>query len=561
MEARMARLRRIEIDGYRSVADEICLEFASTSPLVLVGENNVGKSNIVRAIELVLSDRWPGNHSPEDHEYFGRDGTGGAFRIAAAVDGVEHYRGRVDLMELRCSARDGTSFKARLDNGGEENMSNAVRDQLSCVVVGPDRNLKYQLSYASQWTLLSKLMRKFHANLVKDSDRAARLRQHFEQLHGIFHEVPEFTEFADRLASEVEQLATNMRYGLEIDFSAYDPSNYFRALRVQPKLGNERRAFEELGTGQEQILALGFAYAYAASFGAEGSGLVLVVEEPEAHLHPLAQEWLGAQMHRFVDAGVQIVLTTHSPAFIDLCRLDGLALARKDESPAGAGATYITQLTAHELARHCREHGAPSASPDGILEYYDWSATNEIKAGVFARAVVLVEGPTEALALPVLLRRLGLETSRHGISVIPVGGKGSLARWWRLFTAYDIPTFVLFDNDGNDDREGTKRKDILDTVGLDERARAELLGADSLVVRPDVAAFGSDYERTMRATSSDYEALEDQAAERVGSSKALKARWVAERTNLSSAPKLIQLATAIGKLAGVDVTALAADRP
>jgi len=561
MEARMARLRRIEIDGYRSVADEICLEFASTSPLVLVGENNVGKSNIVRAIELVLSDRWPGNHSPEDHEYFGRDGTGGGFRIAAAVDGVEHYRGRVDLMELRCSARDGTSFKARLDNGGEENMSNAVRDQLSCVVVGPDRNLKYQLSYASQWTLLSKLMRKFHANLVKDSDRAARLRQHFEQLHGIFHEVPEFTEFADRLASEVEQLATNMRYGLEIDFSAYDPSNYFRALRVQPKLGNERRAFEELGTGQEQILALGFAYAYAASFGAEGSGLVLVVEEPEAHLHPLAQEWLGAQMHRFVDAGVQIVLTTHSPAFIDLCRLDGLALARKDESPAGAGATYITQLTAHELARHCREHGAPSASPDGILEYYDWSATNEIKAGVFARAVVLVEGPTEALALPVLLRRLGLETSRHGISVIPVGGKGSLARWWRLFTAYDIPTFVLFDNDGNDDREGTKRKDILDTVGLDERARAELLGADSLVVRPDVAAFGSDYERTMRATSSDYEALEDQAAERVGSSKALKARWVAERTNLSSAPKLIQLATAIGKLAGVDVTALAADRP
>jgi len=40
---------------------------------VLVGENNAGKSNIVRALNLMLGQYSPGNHDPEDHEFFARD--------------------------------------------------------------------------------------------------------------------------------------------------------------------------------------------------------------------------------------------------------------------------------------------------------------------------------------------------------------------------------------------------------------------------------------------------------------------------------------------------------
>jgi len=44
-----------------------------------------------------------------------------------------------------------------------------------------------------------------------------------------------------------------------------------------------------------------------------------------------------------------------------------------------------------------------------------------------------------------------------------------LAKWRRLFTAYHIPCYVIFDNDGTaDDEKGTKRRDALQAVGISE---------------------------------------------------------------------------------------------
>jgi putative ATP-dependent endonuclease of OLD family len=247
---------------------------------------------------------------------------------------------------------------------------------------------------------------------------------------------------------------------LATDFSAYDPSNFFHSLRVRPRDGQSVRTFDELGTGQEQILALAFAYAYASAFGAsESEGLLLVVEEPEAHLHPLAQKWLGRRIHELSELGVQVILTTHSPAFVDLEAMDGLVLVRKDGE---AGATRVIQRTRPELAQFCNEHGAGGkASAATISTFYASSATDDIINGLFARACLLVEGLTESLALPVLLKGAGLDLLGEGIAVIPVGGVGSLPRWWRFFHAYEIPAFVVFDRDSGDDPDGKRRGDLL----------------------------------------------------------------------------------------------------
>ena len=88
--------------------------------------------------------------------------------------------------------------------------------------------------------------------------------------------------------------------------------------------------------------------------------------------------------------GLQVILTTHSPAFIDILNLEGIVLVRKDEN----GATYARQLTREDLAEYCINHGAnPSrTSVDSILPFYAAHATEEILSGFFAKAVVLVEG-------------------------------------------------------------------------------------------------------------------------------------------------------------------------
>ena len=64
-------------------------------------------------------------------------------------------------------------------------------------------------------------------------------------------------------------------------------------------------------------------------------GDVLIIEEPEAHLHPAMQATFAQELARLVRSGVRIILTTHSEWFLEqignLVRLSGLPEGRRQD--------------------------------------------------------------------------------------------------------------------------------------------------------------------------------------------------------------------------------------
>lgn len=60
----MPQIIRLRATNYRSIESEVQINFPAKTPVVLVGENNCGKSNLVRALDLVLGPVWPGSHEP-----------------------------------------------------------------------------------------------------------------------------------------------------------------------------------------------------------------------------------------------------------------------------------------------------------------------------------------------------------------------------------------------------------------------------------------------------------------------------------------------------------------
>ena len=371
-------------------------------------------------------------------------------------------------------------------------------------------------------------MQRFHRALSDNKAVRQDLENLFQQTKDKFHEIPEFNEFVNELQSELSDLVATMSHRLEVDFEAYNPVNFFHTLRLQAVEGNTPRTLEEMGTGEQQVLALAFAYAYAKAFH---GGIVLVIEEPEAHLHPLAQRWLARRLRSRCEEGLQIVITTHSPAFLAIEDLEGLVLVYKENR-----ATKVRQLTRRELVQKCIAMGVPSSriTENNILPFYAANATNDILSGFFARAIVLVEGQTEELALPILLAKRGLEVEREGIAILGVGGKGNLAKWYRLFTAYGLPCYIIFDNDTKDDSKGTKRKDALKAIGITDDDAEELIRSDELVVTEKYTIFGKDFEEAMRDHFGEYSALENEAEEQGISSKPFKARWAAQRLDPES---------------------------
>jgi putative ATP-dependent endonuclease of the OLD family len=172
-------------------------------------------------------------------------------------------------------------------------------------------------------------------------------------------------------------------------------------------------------------------------------------------------------------------------------------------------------------------------SEESVIPFYDNHSTAHIPNGLFANKVILVEGQTEELALPVYLKKVGLDSLQEGIEVIGVSGKGNLAKWWRFFTLYNIPTFICFDNDRTNDGDGNRRKDALKAIGIPVEELDDVLGNGDWNINDRFCVFGVDFETTMKASFEDYDQLEREVKEELGNSKHIVARTVAQRLEVN----------------------------
>jgi hypothetical protein len=157
-------------------------------------------------------------------------------------------------------------------------------------------------------------------------------------------------------------------------------------------------------------------------------GLLLLIEEPELYLRPQAQRYLYRLLREFALAGNQVIYSTHSPAFLNVARLDELVFVERLPQ-TGTRALQPEQVSADEDFR--------------VMTEFD-SARSEL---FLARAAVLVEGLTEKLVLPFVFATLGHDVDREAISIIECGGKPNLPLFARICRATGVPFVVVHDSD------------------------------------------------------------------------------------------------------------------
>jgi putative ATP-dependent endonuclease of OLD family len=74
----------MHIENFRSIKD-LELEFPKSGILTLVGPNNAGKSNILRAINNILGDQWFKGENAELNDFYMKD-RGNTIKIEIRFD-------------------------------------------------------------------------------------------------------------------------------------------------------------------------------------------------------------------------------------------------------------------------------------------------------------------------------------------------------------------------------------------------------------------------------------------------------------------------------------------
>jgi predicted ATP-dependent endonuclease of OLD family len=157
-------------------------------------------------------------------------------------------------------------------------------------------------------------------------------------------------------------------------------------------------------------------------------GLLLLIEEPELYLRPQAQRYLYRLLREFSLGGNQVIYSTHSPAFLNVTRMDELVFVERFPG-TGTHALQPKPVSADEDFR--------------VMTEFD-AARSEL---FLAHAVVLVEGLTEKLVLPFVFAAIGHDVDREAISIVECGGKPNIPLFARICKASGIPFVVVHDSD------------------------------------------------------------------------------------------------------------------
>ncbi|HBO5156362.1 ATP-dependent nuclease [Pseudomonas aeruginosa] len=436
-------LKRLAIDGFKCFEHDFSVELHDGLN-VLVGENGAGKTGIVSAIRQLFNDSESGKRLIHERDFYRGFEPGAvpaeSIRIEATFSDLQRdeqtafidWCGREPEAKLTFAASNKESrgrFRHEIWGGPEHTKKLEVEtlDLIHCVYLPPLRDAEVKLRDGRQ-SRLARLLKALCRTELEQSRKAGEVHPLEKRVGDFNQELAESEEFAIKLANErigeslKKALGQQLSQSTVIQFSEVNFSKIVEGLRLLffPDLSHAKvtqfRSLEENSLGYNNLLYIASILAELILDADDDKGektylRLLLIEEPEAHLHPQLQIRLLRHLEKVAKArGMQVIVTTHSTVISSAVSINNVIHVSKTEKP---------------LAVPLRLCGLSEPSRKFVDRWLDVTKSNLL----FAKGVVLVEGIAEAIMLPelarIVLQRFGEGKNSlddYGVSVINLNG-------------------------------------------------------------------------------------------------------------------------------------------
>lgn len=456
-------IKSIAIKNFRNFSD-FSIEF-SKGYQTIIGENNIGKSNLYWAIRLILDKELSYNARNldikdfhgfkkevkiDDHviisiELYSEDlasfPTFHSFKTSDTTARITYlYAHKSKFIEDDDIPEkiELSQFKWQLFGSGnsleiEEILTlHSIRfsdlDGINLYYINAFRNINSDLHGGTK-SLLSKYCQSRTDTETELESVKTILKKSSSELNNLDF-IPDIAENIQKkgqsIAGQYFSFPISISFLSNYDIDAWSQLNLY----FSPEEGNNV-PIQTLGLGQKNILYLSLFIAELENSSNKHEINILLIEEPEAHLHPQLQKILFSNLNDLKTT--QVFMTSHSTHIASDCDYKNLNILFRNVNKEVKSFSPF-------------KDGLLSPRENLLLKRYLDATRSEM---FFASAIIYVEGVGEQFIIPSIAKEVfKINLTEHNISVIPIHS--------RYFDPYlkivqnnnlEIPTVAIIDGD------------------------------------------------------------------------------------------------------------------
>ncbi|MGN7178155.1 ATP-dependent nuclease [Cytobacillus sp. SAFR-174] len=442
------RLKKFSVLNYKVFNTKFSIDFSSEDIVILTGRNNTGKSTFLEAINQFYLPTTAKGKIPV--ECYSNQDENKTIELEAEFV-MDDETGETVTIVKKYSNDNGRYYDTQ---GIEIKRTHALKETLDEILA----NSPYYITPYMTTEEIDKQVQEIYSQIITaelnklemeefDEEELKAIKREYIELKSsiprLLKKLKSKTDFSlstvsQSVSKSLQSVFSNDSLQLSVqggESNGFSVSDLVKSTSSSVLIGNIHNSDMPLSTQGTGIQRMSLIYIIQnmieqGLMGTKNTQKMLLIDEPEAFLHPEAVRALSRSLYA-IGSRMPLIISTHSPVLIDL-----------SENHTTIQVFRIGKTEAIELYQSSSsQFDKDDIKNMKLLNYVD-SYVNEF---FFADKIIVVEGDTEYVAFKHFIKERGLN-----IHVIRARGKATICSLMKILNQFNIRYYILHDIDNHE---------------------------------------------------------------------------------------------------------------